>query len=112
MPEQLHTVTITGTADGPKLEFDCAGGRDARCHDYPGCECEGWDWDADEECAHSVPHGACWMVAWFANGDTAPSASTLGDVDYRVGMSGPISATTCEDTCCVEWEFIEEAKRG
>lgn len=105
MPEHLHTVRITGTAEHPKIEFTCHGGRDAECHSYPDCRCESWVRGNHEH--PFVLHDECWMQAWFDNGGTDPTAEdpiTLADCGYRPGMSGPIKTSFCEEY--LEWEFI------
>ncbi|AEQ21115.1 hypothetical protein E3_1950 [Rhodococcus phage E3] len=98
----LHTVTITGTEDSPKIEFVCHGDRDSDCHSYPDCRCERWDRDDHEH--PFVPHDQCWMQAWFDEGATDPMAETLDECpDLKVGMSGPIESVFLFDY--IEWEF-------
>ena len=64
-----HYVTVTAAPadeDGwrpPALvEFECRGNRDSKCHQYPDCDCEGWD---DEHEHLFVPHNECWVQGWF-----------------------------------------------
>lgn len=106
MTEHLHTVTITGTEDRPRIEFRCAGDRTAECHRYPDCDCESWEWDEDDHPHPYVEHKHCWMQGWFDNDGTDPSSDTLAECDMAVGMSGPIKASFQDEY--VEWEFIEE----
>ena len=100
----LHTVTITGDEEHPRIEFTCHGGIESACHNYPGCDCESW-----ERVGHPhsiVPHDECWMQGWFDNDCISPMGeqSSLDDCEYKVGMSGPINTEFCHDY--VEWEFV------
>ena len=99
----LHTVIITGDEDSPRIEFTCHGGTESDCHNYPACDCEGWD---DDHHHPKVTHELCWMQHWFDNDCISPMAEqgALDDCEYRVGMSGPIGTEFCRDF--VEWEFI------
>lgn len=102
----LHTVTVTGEEDGPRIQFTCHGDRDSECHIFPDCGCETWIRGEHEH--PSVPHGLCWMQDWFDNDSIDPSAqdpTALADCGYRPGMSGPI--TTHFNGEYIEWEFTE-----
>ncbi|MFF8327856.1 hypothetical protein ACH49M_21395 [Rhodococcus qingshengii] len=98
----LHTVTITGDEEHPRIEFTCNGGTESACHNYPACDCETWD---DDHHHPKVTHIACWMQPWFDNDCISPMSEQgiLDDCEYKVGMSGPITTTFCHDY--VEWEF-------
>lgn len=99
----LHTVTITGDEEHPRIEFTCNGGTESDCHNYPACDCEGWD---DDHHHPKVTHLECWMQPWFDNDCISPMAEEgiFADCEYKVGMSGPIATEFCHDY--VEWEFI------
>ncbi|WP_029923897.1 hypothetical protein [Nocardia otitidiscaviarum] len=107
MTEHLHTATITGTEDRPRIEFRCAGDRTAECHQYPDCRCESWVRGEHEH--PFVSHDECWLVSWFDNADDGgvePMPEYLSEGDITPGMSGPIKTHFTGDY--VEWEFIEE----
>lgn len=105
MSQHLHTVTIGGTDDEPRIEFTCHGDRDSECHSYPDCKCESWD--RDDHPHPFVPHDKCWMQDWFDNDGTDPIAETLVDCEYFVGMAGPVRTIFCNDY--IEWHFAPAA---
>lgn len=113
MSDHLHTVTITGTEDHPRIEFACVGGRDAECHHYPDCDCE--TWDRDNPCHSFGPHDDCWMKSSFDNADADtcpldPMPETLTDYDIKVGDSGPISTWFNGES--IDWDFEEVSSDG
>ena len=101
MSDAVHTVTIMGDEDSPKIEFTCHGGRDALCHRYPDCECADWEEDHGHP---SVVHDKCWMQYWFNNNGIDPQSDTLSECEYKVGMSGAIKTYFHGDY--IEWEFM------
>lgn len=106
--EHLHWVTITGTAEDPRIEFVCHGDRAAECHSYPDCECEAWIRGEHEH--EFVPHNTCWMKPFFDNADdggVSPTPELLEEEGITVGMSGPI--VTHFDEVFIEWEFIDDS---
>ncbi|KIA63043.1 hypothetical protein [Nocardia vulneris] len=105
MTALLHTVTITGTEDNPRIEFACHGTIGAECHSYPDCDCETWDRDHEHP---YVQQDECWMKSFFDNaeqGAVDPMPEMLAESDIFVGMSGPI--TTHFNNEYIEWEFAE-----
>ncbi|WP_084969438.1 hypothetical protein [Prescottella equi] len=102
MSTHLHTVTITGTDEQPRIEFTCHGDRNSECHSYPDCECESWN--RDDHPHPFAPHDECWMQPWFDNDCTSPMAETIDECEMKVGMSGPIEAEFADDY--VEWTFL------
>ena len=105
MSAHLHEVKITGTPDAPRIEFTCNADNVASCRHYPDCECESWSEGHEHP---SVIHDRCWMQDWFDNDGIAPSSDVLGDVEYTVGMSGPVETYFCQEY--IEWEFITESE--
>lgn len=110
-PEHLHTVAITGDEDDPRIEFTCSGTRKSQCHSYPDCDCDVYSLGAkSDDAGHPfIAHDACWLQAWFDNGNVAPSPEDLTDRDFydddiRPGMTGPIAVEFADD--CVDWEFM------
>ena len=99
----LHTVTITGDEEHPRIEFTCNGGTESDCHNYPGCDCESWD---DDHHHPKVTHLTCWMQSWFDNDCISPMAekNALEECGYHVGMGGQVTATYLRDF--IEWEFM------
>jgi hypothetical protein len=61
--DSLHHVTFD--ADTDTLTFTCRGEDTAKCHNYPGCECETWSDDHEHP---AVPQVQCWMQDWFDAG--------------------------------------------
>lgn len=107
LKDSLHTVTIAGTEDDPKIEFTCHGDRDAECHNYPDCDCERWTRSGHEH--EFVPHDDCWMKTFFDNADDGgvnPQPEYLAEDDITVGMSGPIK-TYFDIDGFIEWEFVD-----
>jgi hypothetical protein len=97
----VHEVKITRTVDGPRINFTCNADPTADCRNYPDCECESWEQDHPHP---SAPHDKCWMQDWFDNDGTDPQIDTLSDVEYTVGMKGPIWTSFQEDY--IEWGFV------
>jgi len=97
----VHTVTIE---PGPKIRFECSGDETSACRNYPDCDCE--EWELTDHKHPNQTHQECWLQAWFDNDCVGPTSDMIGDVDYTVGMSGPI-ATSFEGDY-IEWEFEDE----
>lgn len=105
MPETLHTVTITGDDEHPRIEFTCHGDESAPCHLYARCTCRVWS----DHPHPTMRHAACWMQMFFDNDGTNPGEGNLAEHGLKPGMSGPIEASL-EPWIFgtgVEWKFTE-----
>lgn len=107
MSEHLHTVTITGDEDNPKIEFTCHGDREAVCHWYPDCDCELYllGSDKDDNGHQFVAHDLCWMKTWFDTDRLDPSTDSLTENELKPGMTGSIDVNFCDEY--IEWEFVD-----
>ena len=102
MSNHLHYIEHTHqTGHGILTKFTCKGDRTSPCHQYPDCDCEHWDSDAEHEREHpSVPHDQCWVEPWM------DECATLCAPDGEPVHSGPITVTFNGD--CVEWEYAND----
>lgn len=92
---------VTFDADTDTLTFTCRGDDTAKCHNYPGCDCETW---SDDHQHPAVLHAACWMQDWF----DADGVSYDGEDDVDCGDHGscpPVSHSGLVETA-FEDEYI------
>jgi len=99
---------VTFDADTDSLTFTCRGDDTAKCHNYPGCDCETW---SDSHRHSTVLHAVCWMQDWFDAG----AASYDGDDNIDCNDHGscpPVSGsglvTTAFEDEYILWSWVDE----
>lgn len=117
MTEDENGVKVEAHGDDPRIHFIrdgrfvCEAAPTARCRNYPGCECEGWDPDLHgpipAEGHEDVPHDECWIAPWMGATDLRDSFITeevmLDDDEFP---DGPVVVIWQYDY--LTWEYDGE----
>lgn len=91
----LHFISHVHDGDTVYAKYGCRAGREAKCHQYPNCDCE-------TVCEHpEVPQDECWTEAWM--NESCSRECFVGPKESPV-HDGPVHISFNGD--CVEWEYL------